>query len=203
MRLPRRYAVMVLTLVLSACAGGISVLRTEEPGRFAPEEYQRSDARAPVPVMVSGSAFGLDERALSNAVVAAMQGAEWGYHAQLIPAYTIDTSRIYWYAMVFNAPADANVTSACSRPLEPAATAHAPLSGSSARAAPVRLDAVLCRYDTVALAVRATAADLVGVRDPRFRELVRSAVRELTRPGEPRFDRPEDSGGGDDRGGQT
>lgn len=54
-------------------------------------DFERSAGRTPVPVVVEGSAFGLDRTALERQVANDMKGAYWGPRANFVPAFQART----------------------------------------------------------------------------------------------------------------
>lgn len=181
---------LLLSAALAAC-GGVSVVADQRGGPYGAEEYAKVGAQAPVPVVVTGSAAGASGRALAERVVRDMAGADWGYHARFVPAAAPDPASVYWYVMLFDPPAGVTTAEACASARAPAGEGIAPEAGTGG----VRLAAGLCRYDKIASSVQARAGAVNGLDDPTFRSLVRSAVLELTRPNQSRFDRSRDNGG--------
>lgn len=172
-------------------ADGISVVQNEESGYFSSSEYGYDVSRGNTPVYIAGSTFSQDPKAFVNKVVADMQGADWNPHAHFTGTPDPNSSRIYSYAIAFGDPSvtGANLCAATDRPDTP--NYHYPMgskgNASYERPAPtseagVTLVAALCRYDKSTSAVTARAASVTGPNDPKFRELVRTAVLELTRP---------------------
>jgi len=104
--------------------------------------------------------------------------------------------------MLFNPP-DVTTAEACARGFRApgvAASPAPPVAPTTSGSERVRLAAGLCRYDKIATSVQARAS-VQSIDDPTFRTLVRTAVLELTRPNQSRFDRSRDSGGSDNSGG--
>lgn len=204
-----RIASLPLTLAAAALAActGVSVVQDQRGGPYGAEEYAKVGAQGPLPVLVYGSAAGAGGSALTDTVVQAMAGADWGYHARFVAASAPDPSSVYWYVMLFEPPPGMTTAEACARAGETSRTApiaRPPVAGGlapdAAASGSVRLAAGLCRYDKIASSVQARAADVNGINDPKFRSLVRTAVLELTRPNQSRFDRSRDNGGSDHGG---
>jgi len=193
----------VAAVALAACTG-VSVVADQRGGPYGAEEYAKVGAEGPLPVVVTGSVAGAGGAALADTVVQAMAGADWGYHARFVTASAPDPASVYWYVMMFEPPSGMTTAAACARAREPSAATRAPaLEGIApgAGTGSIRLAAGLCRYDKIASSVQARVSDVRGLDDPKFRSLVRTAVLELTRPNQSRFDRSRDNGDSDHGGG--
>jgi hypothetical protein len=198
---------LALTAVALAACTGVSVVQDQRGGPYGSEEYAKVGSEGPLPVVVYGSAAGASGPLLANTVVQNMAGADWGYHARFVPAVAPAASSVYWYVMMFDPPG-VTTAEACARDGGAPGVALAPVPPSPAVVAPtggaadtIRLAAGLCRYDKIATSVQARAGDVQSINDPKVRSLVRTAVLELTRPNQSRFDRSRDSGGGNNGGG--
>lgn len=177
-------------LVLAGCVGnGVSIVEGQQTGIFAPEEYARDASTGPMTVVVRGSAFGYDPTTLANLVVNNMQGADWSPHARFTTVSGPNTARMYFYVMAINGPLDLTGASLCQRPSQPLAATAVP-NGE------IRLEAALCRFNNVATSVEGRASGVTGPADPKFRELIVSAVQDMTRPNQQRIDRPDNDEGG-------
>lgn len=190
-------------IALAACSG-VSVVQDQRGGPYGAEEYAKAAGEGPLPVVVYGTVAGASGPTLANAVVYHMAGAEFGYHARFVAAAAPGPSTIYWYVMLFNPP-DVTTAEACARGFRAPEVAASPapptsVAPSTSGTERVRLAAGLCRYDKIATSVQARAS-VQSIDDPKFRTLVRTAVLELTRPNQSRFDRSRDSGGSDNSGG--
>ena len=56
-------------------------------------DFQLQASRQPIPVMVEGSAFGLDRTTLERTVTGNMQGANWGPMARFTPASQVEMQK--------------------------------------------------------------------------------------------------------------
>jgi hypothetical protein len=177
--------------LLASCANnGVSIVEDQQTGLFASEEYGSDASTGPMVVVVRGSAFGYDPTTLANLVVNNMQGADWGPHAHFTPVSGPNTARMYFYVMAINGPLDLTGGSLCARPSQPIIPIALP-------AGEIHLEAALCRYNKNTTSVTGRASGVTGPADPKFRELIVSAVQDITRPNQQRIDSldNDDSGG--------
>lgn len=195
----RAYTLALLFMVGAAgCAAascadakGVSIVQNEETGYFSSSEYGADIAKGPVPVFIAGSTFNRDPKAFVNTVVADMKGADWSPHARFTGSPGPKTARIYSYAMAFGDP---SVTGAHLCKAKGKASTSSKASAASSKG--LILVAALCRYDKSTAAVTARATGATGPSDPRFREMIRGAVLELTRTNQMDIQHPGNSGGG-------
>jgi hypothetical protein len=185
-------------LAIAGCADSVSVIENEHSGTFASEEYKHDASRGDIPVVVSGSVFGLDRRSLADVVVRDMQGADWSPHAHFTALPATDTARIYSYAMMFNGPREITAAALCA---QPQATSSISTPSGNVGAGSVTLIAALCRYNVSTMGVTARVSNVSGPDDPKFRSLVRTAVLELTRPNQQRLLHDNENGSSDSGGG--
>jgi hypothetical protein len=142
-----------------------------------------------MPVAVSGGAFGLNPNQLSDVTVRNMQGADWSPHAKFTAVPGPNTTRVYHYVMMWNGPDDVTAAQLCANPRQAQASAPAASAGGD-----VVLTAGLCRYDKATNGVTASATNVTGPGDVKFRQVVQAAMLELTRPNQQDFfDRDKDS----------
>jgi hypothetical protein len=183
---------VLVTALPSACSP--SVIRDFPNTLFNTGEYSAQASRRAVPVVVLGSAAGLDGARLSDAVVAQMQGADWAPHARFAPAPAPDSNDVYSYILLFNGPHDVTSSDLCAR------RSAAPPTVAARADTGVVLVAGLCRYDKVASGVTGRAAGIAGPDSADFRNLIVAVVQELTQPAA-----GFQSGGGmgDDKGGRS
>jgi hypothetical protein len=174
-----------------AAAKGISIVQNEETGYFSSSEYGKDISRGAVPVYIAGSTFNQDAKAFVNKVVADMRGADWSPHAHFTGTPGPNTARIYSYAMAFGDPSvtGANLCKAKDRGTRASSSAK-----SSASSGGVILVAALCRYDKSTAAVTVRGAS--GPSDPKFRDMIRGAVLELTRTNQMDIEHRSNNGGG-------
>ncbi|MGE5539469.1 MAG: hypothetical protein ACM30I_12695 [Gemmatimonas sp.] len=185
-----RLVAATATAALAACSSnGISVVENYQTGFYSPGEYGSDARRGEMPVAVTGGAFGLDPNQLADVTVRNMQGADWTPHAKFTALPGPNTTRAYHYVMMWNGPRDITVANLCANPRQPQPSAP----GAGADGSLV-LVAGLCRYDKATNGVTASTSNVTGPGDARFRQLVQSAVQELTRPNQrDLFDRDKDS----------
>jgi hypothetical protein len=178
---------VALAIALGGCStsNGVSIVEGQQTGYFAAEEYTRDESMGDIAVVVRGSAFGTDQQTLANLVVNDMQGADWGPHAQMAVSSTPDSARMYFYVMMVNGPLDIGGSSLCARPSQP-------LPGAVQAPGEMRLEGALCRFDKAAASVSGRAVGVSGPNDPKVRELIAGAVRELTIPNQYRIDHGND-----------
>jgi hypothetical protein len=133
-----------------------------------------------VPVVVFGSAFGLDRGMLELVIADDMQRAVGG-NAQFVPSsQTVDRPQDFIVVIVLNAPRDADPSAYCT------GDSPIPMYGPAQRYGAYRdadLAAVLCRSGVDLRQARASADDVWSIDEARFRKMVEQAATELTRPG--------------------
>jgi hypothetical protein len=178
---------------------GVSVVENNQTGFYDPGEYGSDARKGDMPVAVSGGAFGLEPTMLADVTVRNMQGADWSPHARFTAVPGPNTTRAYHYVMMWNGPEDVTAAQLCANPRQPRPAAPAASAGGD-----VVLVAGLCRYDKATNGVTASASDVTGPGDVKFRNVVQAAMLELTRPNQRGvFDRDKDSsdavGGGGSR----
>lgn len=180
-----RRAVAALALIgLNGCGDDISIVEDQSTGLFGPEEYARDAAQGPIPVAVLGSAYGVSGERLARLVVGHMQGADWSPHATFTVIGEPTASRIYSYVMMFNGPLDVTSAALCAR------TAHLPpTAADTSDGKSIHVVAGLCRNDTIATGVTARAANIGGIGEEKFHELIVGIAQALTRPNQKRIDR--------------
>jgi hypothetical protein len=186
------FLIFATCLGVGGCAGsdGVSII-DHQSGLFGPEEYAMDSSRGDIPVVVRGSAFGLDQAALENLVIQNMEGAEWGHHARLSPPAAASGTRIYSYVIMINGPSTVPPASLCSQPNQPS-SAQAQAIGPGE----LRVVADLCRYDKLANSATGLAIDVTGPTDPKVHELIARNVLEITKPDRERMDIEHDHGEG-------
>lgn len=163
--------------------GAVSFVEDQQTGYFASEEYARDVSKGDITVVVRGSAFGVDQKTLSNLVLQNMKGADWGPHARFTTASDANTARTYFYVMMFNGPINITGAALCARPSQPLAAGPARASGE------IRLVAALCRFNKIATSVSGRATGVTGPNDPNVHRLIAGAVQDVTRPDQQRIDR--------------
>jgi hypothetical protein len=171
-------------IVLTGCSAtnGVSIVEDQQTGYFAAEEYARDVSMGDLTVVVRGSAFGMDQRTLSDLVVRNMQGADWGPHARFTTASSPTTARTFSYVMMLNGPLNIGGAALCARPSQPLS------AGPSLPPGEIRLVAAICRYNKIATSISGRAVGVVGPNDPKVHALIAGAVQDLTRPNQPRID---------------
>jgi hypothetical protein len=138
-------------------------------------------AMGTVPVIVLGSAFGLDRGTLERTIANNMQGAGWG-DAQFVPASQVNQgsayAKNYTVVMLLNAPKNTNVAAYCAgNPTPPAMSDSTQYSTRD-----VELAGALCLNGRDLRRVQTGADDVSGPDDPAFRKMVQRATTELTLP---------------------
>jgi hypothetical protein len=166
---------MALTLVSCARSDGISTV-SQLDDRYDSDDYAHEASVTPILVVVRGTAFGLDQRTLEQAVAANMQGADWGPHARFTTVRSSDVAKIFSFVMLVNGPRNATAAELCRDPAKAPAAVTAPPAGE------VRLIGGLCRYDQDMAEVTGRIDGVSGPQDPRFRNLIVAATHELTTP---------------------
>jgi hypothetical protein len=177
------------TMAIANCdiaKGAVSFVEDQQTGYFASEEYARDVSKGDITVVVRGSAFGVDQKTLTNLVLQNMKGADWGPHARFTAASDANTARTYFYVMMLNGPVNITGAALCARPAQPLAAGPARASGE------IRLVTALCRFDKIATSVSGRATGVKGPDDPNVHRLIAGAVQDVTRPNQQRIDRDRD-----------
>jgi hypothetical protein len=179
----------VSAAAIAACStanGAVSFVEDQQTGYFAPEEYARDVSKGAITVVVRGSAFGLDQKTLTDLTLRNMRGADWGPHANFTAASDANTARTYFYVMMLNGPVNITGAALCARPAQPLAAGPARASGE------IRLVTALCRFNKIATSVSGRATGVKGPDDPNVHRLIAGAVQDVTRPNQQRIDRDRD-----------
>jgi hypothetical protein len=174
-------------------SGSVDPTVATTTNEFRPGDLDFFASKGPVPVMVQGSAFGLDRASLERTVASDMQGANWGPDARFIPASQLppNASREYSVVMALNLPKDVNVDAFCAQSMRQGAAAPSPSPATpgDVRAAPgsggranVALQAVLCHNSEYVRTVSTGADNVSGPNDPAFHKMIRNATTVLTGP---------------------
>lgn len=166
---------MALTVVACARSDGISTV-SQLDDRYDSDDYAHEASVTPILVVVRGTAFGLDQRSLEQAVASNMQGADWGPHARFTTVPSNNVAKMFSFVMLVNGPRDATAAALCRDPSKAPAGITAPPAGE------VRLIGGLCRYDQDMAEVTGRIDGVSGPQDPRFRKLIVAATQELTTP---------------------
>lgn len=183
-------------LMLVGCVrpDGITTV-SQRDSRYESDDYAHEASVKPILVVVRGTAFGLDQRALEQVVAANMQGADWGPHARFTTVPSPDNARIFSFVMLVNGPRNATAAALCRDPSQAPAATEAPGPGE------FRLIGGLCRYDQNMAEVTGRVDGVAGPQDPKVHKLIVAATQELTTPQvtEHLLLHNHDSGGGDMR----
>ena len=176
-----RFAHLLLSgtavLGLAACvrSDGITTV-SQRDSRYESDDYAHEASVKPILVVVRGTAFGLDQRSLEQAVAGNMQGADWGPHARFTTTPSTDVGQMFSFVMLVNGPRNATAASLCRDPSRAPASIEAPPAGE------IRLIGGLCRYDQNMAEVTGRVDGVSGPQDPKFRTLIVAATQELTSP---------------------
>jgi hypothetical protein len=167
----------VTALALSACVrpDGIRTVSAMDD-RYDSDDYAHEATVKPIPVVVRGTAFGLDQKALESTITKNMQGADWGPHATFTTTPGPDDARIFSFVMLVNGPQNATAASLCRNPSKAPASTQAPIQGQ------VRLLGGLCRYDQSMTEVTGQVDGVTDPNDPKLHNLIVAAMMELTTP---------------------
>jgi hypothetical protein len=166
---------MAITLMACVRSDGISTV-SQLDDRYDSDDYAHEASVTPILVVVRGTAFGLDQRSLEQAIASNMQGADWGPHARFTTVPSNDVAKIFSFVMLVNGPRNATAAELCRDP------SKAPAAITATPAGEVRLIGGLCRYDQDMAEVTGRIDGVNGPQDPRFRKLIVAATQELTTP---------------------
>jgi hypothetical protein len=167
----------VAALALASCArsDGIRTVSAMDD-RYDSDDYNHEATIKPIPVVVRGTAFGLDQKALEATITKNMQGADWGGHTNFTTTPGPDDAKIFSFVMLVNGPANATAASLCRDP------SKAPASTQALPQGQVRLLGGLCRYDQNMTEVTGQIDGVTGPDDPKLKNLIVAAMMELTTP---------------------
>jgi hypothetical protein len=168
-------ATAVLALAACARSDGIRTV-SQYDDRFDSDDYAHEASVKPILVVVRGTAFGLDQRTLEQAIATSMQGADWGPHARFTTTPSNDVAKMFSFVMLVNGPLNATAAALCADPSKAPAATAAPTTGE------VRLIGGLCRYDQDMAEVTGQVEGVTGPQDPKFHNLIVAATQELTTP---------------------
>jgi hypothetical protein len=166
-----------VVLGLAACTrpDGIRTVSSLDD-RYDSDDYAHEASVKPILVVVRGTAFGLDQKALESTITENMQGADWGPHAKFTTTPGSDVAPIFSFVMLVNGPQNATAASLCRDPTK------APASTEALPAGEIRLLGGLCRYDQNMSEVTGRIDGVSGPQDPKFHNLIVAAMQELTTP---------------------
>lgn len=166
-----------VALGLAACArsDGIRTVSSLDD-RYDSDDYAHEASVKPILVVVRGTAFGLDQKALETTITNNMQGADWGPHAKFTTTPSADVAPIFSFVMLVNGPQNATAASLCRDPSKAPAVTQPPTAGE------VHILGGLCRYDQNMSEVTARVDGVSGPQDPKFHNLIVAAMQELTTP---------------------
>lgn len=169
-----------LAALLAACAQDTPTMVSQDyTVTSSRDDFAHQATIAPVQVVVHGRGAGLDHQAMVKSVADALQGNSWGANASFVaqsskvPATTKENP----YAMIFmiNGPSDVTGPQLCAEPATRAG--NSPIDSSN-----IHLIGALCRYDQAVSDVEAKVDGIQGMNDPKLKQLIASASRELTTP---------------------
>jgi hypothetical protein len=174
-------------------SGSVDPTVTSTTNEFRPGDLDFFASKGPVPVMVQGSAFGLDRASLERTIASDMEGANWGPDAHFVPTSQLppNASREYSVVMALNLPRDVNVDAFCAQNMRQGAAAPspAPATPGDVRAAPgsggrvnVELQAALCHNGEYVRSVSTGADNVSGPNDRAFHKMIQQATTVLTGP---------------------
>lgn len=166
-----------VALSLSACVrpDGIRTVSGLDD-RYDSDDYAHEASVKPILVVVRGTAFDLDQKALETAITNNMQGADWGSHTKFTTTPGSDVAPIFSFVMLVNGPQNATAASLCRDPSKAPAATQAPIAGE------FRLLGGLCRYDQNMSEVTGRVDGVTSPQDPKFHKLIVAAMQELTTP---------------------
>ncbi|MGE5540147.1 MAG: hypothetical protein ACM30I_16145 [Gemmatimonas sp.] len=196
MRLYRLAATMLVTVTVAGCtrADGIATVSSINNDIYDSADMSREIAAKDTLVVVRGSAFGLDQRALEQAIVSDMQGAAWGPQPRLTTTPGSNVGQMWSFVMMVNGPRNVTAAALCRDP------AQAPALTEALPAGEFRLVGGLCRFDKNMTEVTGRLEGVTGADDPRVRRLIMAATQELTTPTTAdRFLHQNDSSGSNER----
>lgn len=176
MRRSRLFLCAIASLGLGACANDGITTVTQMSSAYDSDDYAHEASVKDILVVVRGSAFGLNQQQLEGLVIENMQGAGWGPNPHFTTVPGNNVGKMFSYVMVLNGPPDITADAVCRNPSKIPALKQAPPPGE------VRFLGTMCRYDADMIDVDARAENITGAQDPRFRELIRTAMLELTTP---------------------
>ncbi|MFO1190407.1 MAG: hypothetical protein U1E97_12695 [Alphaproteobacteria bacterium] len=156
-------------LSLAACSSSGTVIGYASYENYGISHFSYAAAGRDFQVRVMGTPFAsTDPSALADAVVAAMQGANFGPQTHFVTRPTPSTRDNFHAALLFNPT--------------PLTTADAACAGQGASTTPadgkVRLLAAFCNR-TRPLSFLESSASASGVADPGFRDLIRQSTMHL------------------------
>lgn len=192
MRASHLFLFSLAALGLGACASDGITTVTQMSSAYDSDDYAHEASVKDILVVVRGSAFGLNQPQLEQVVTQDMQGGGWGPNPHFTTVPGDNVGKMFSYVMVLNAPDDLTAEAACNNPSKIPVVTQAPPVGA------VHLLGTMCRYDASMIDTNARAVDVTGPQDPRFRELIRTAMMQLTTPltSDSLLLHNEDSGGG-------
>jgi hypothetical protein len=176
MRVSHLFLFSLAALGLGACANDGITTVTQMSTAYDSDDYAHEASVKDIFVVVRGEAFGLSQQQLEQIVTQDMQGGGWGPNPHFTTVSGNNVGKMFSYVMVLNPSEGLTADAVCNNPSKIPAITQAPPSGVT------RLLATMCRYDASMIGTNARAVDVTSPQDPRFRELIRTAMMELTTP---------------------
>jgi hypothetical protein len=176
MRVSHLFLFLLAALGLGACANDGITTVTQMSTAYDSDDYAHEASVKDIFVVVRGEAFGLSQQQLAQIVTQDMQGGGWGPNPHFTTVPGDNVGRMFSYIMVLNPSDGLTADAACNNPSKIPDVTQAPPAGVT------RLLATMCRYDASMIGTNARAVNVTSPQDPRFRELIRTAMMELTTP---------------------
>ncbi len=163
-------AVCSLALLAGCVAGVVTTTNVYYHGTYQTGLFGYVAGGRDLRVVVTGNPTGAPQEAFDQAVVAAMQGRNWGPTTHFTTRPSETAREAYWVSMIFGGDRYIGERAICrggaGRDIDPGAR-------------PVRLQAAFCERTKPLTSLQVTVDDVASPDDPRLEAMVSAAVVEL------------------------
>lgn len=171
---------IVAAVTLTACAGGVSVMREDVAMGYDPEElYVVGTGENELRTVVVGDPFGMPKEAFQTAVLASLDGRNFGPRLNLSIVPRREDPRMRHVVIAFNPAKVTQANALCAGPMETALPAH---SGGD-----LTVTGVYCAGDLYITEATARSNSVPGPDTAQFRKLMTQLALALFPPQNPHF----------------
>jgi hypothetical protein len=169
-------AVVIAALTLAGCSD--VWVDDAPPPRYSYNngDFEYANHRGAILTQIVGNPFNIPDDQFRRAALAYMQGQNRGTPAKFVLTPSTETLPPYKVVAAFNLPADYTGYELCKGP--------GALPRTPKRTGPVTLAMAFCFGDEVKSDARGSVADLRGINDPRFKELVNRVTEAMLPAGD-------------------
>ncbi len=173
MILTARLAIALSLALLAACAGGVTTTYVDYDPVYSPDWFSYGAGGRDLRVVIRGNPTGAPQQEFERAVIASMQGRNWGPRTNFTTQPSESARQNYRVVMLFGGDRFAGGYALCADPDE------IDLASAAGR---VRLQAAFCLGDRPLSSLQVATDGVTSPTDPRLDRMVAAAVIELFPP---------------------